>query len=710
MKLSYRSYVLIFFLLAFITQLINAQSPNWAPPAGNTFQFSANVIAQIKLSDTISNNANDKVAFFDGTEIKGLADAVSLGNGLYLHFITIYSNQAIDTLNISVYHHSTNQIYEVQQPFIFQSQLVTGNVDNPYVINIYPNNNAPIWLLPVTPQISLQGVSFAPIDMSQYLVQPENYPVDWSYTNNSFLNVNFNGSILSVSAIAGFTGQTYLTVRATEQSVEDRTLSEGERAYQQQEQYAEVVIEFNVLPLYAAPQWQPLIPGQSILLGQQFDTIGLHNYENQYTGASIRYDYKPVLEEKIPNDTLPNWQITQSYGTNMTIVARPDYTPKHQLFQAGDVLAAFSGNELRGLTQRNPENGLFYLTIGGENQSMDTITLIYYSTELKKILKKEKLFVYEPFGILGNDENPFVLEFAPIVPIIPDVNFSGGIYDMPIQIVDTSFVGSMTFTFSAMDPVYSLFLRDDIDVTFCVVADSSELSVFYQDQDGDGLGNPLVFVWACSIPEGYVTNDDDCNDTGEDNSVTLVLSENSGMPNDGFICATANANLSVEQSAQSYLWNTGDTTQNIQINPTETTVYTVTVTFMPGCFVVESDTVHVEGLVVKTINNSGPGSLRSIVDCAAEGSTITYDIPDVTGTYLTQVLTIDKTLTIQGTLDIKPKIILDFSQALSGLFIEANKKLILENVNLKTLNSGGQKTISGSGSIEITGETSFSSQ
>ena len=36
--------------------------------------------------------------------------------------------------------------------------------------------------------------------------------------------------------------------------------------------------------------------------------------------------------------------------------------------------------------------------------------------------------------------------------------------------------------------------------------------VFYQDNDGDGFGNPASTIVACVQPGGYVTNNQDCND------------------------------------------------------------------------------------------------------------------------------------------------------------------------------------------------------
>ena len=35
----------------------------------------------------------------------------------------------------------------------------------------------------------------------------------------------------------------------------------------------------------------------------------------------------------------------------------------------------------------------------------------------------------------------------------------------------------------------------------------------YEDADGDGFGNPDVYLWACNVPSDHVLNADDCDDT-----------------------------------------------------------------------------------------------------------------------------------------------------------------------------------------------------
>ena len=50
---------------------------------------------------------------------------------------------------------------------------------------------------------------------------------------------------------------------------------------------------------------------------------------------------------------------------------------------------------------------------------------------------------------------------------------------------------------------------------------SVDASLFYADVDGDGFGNENNTILACSVPSGYVTNTEDCNDTND------VISPNS---------------------------------------------------------------------------------------------------------------------------------------------------------------------------------------
>lgn len=709
--LIFRASILLALMSVLGTSALSSQNPNWTAPIGSNFQFSSNVIAVLKLSGVPSNNADDVVAFFDGTSIRGKGNAIALGNGNFIHFVTVYSNQAIDTMTIKVYHKGTDQVYTVQQVFNFRTQSIVGSIDQPSEINIFPGNDGPLHLLPVSPQRQLQGHAFEPIDMQDYLIQPDTFPVAWSFIPNANLNVNFVGSVLHVIGVNGFTGQTQLTIRATELGMMNITTREENHYRSVGAQQAETTIDFNVVPIYAGPLWQPTLPGQGIILGSHFDSVPLHDFENQFTGPALLYDYLPIIEENQPNEPLPNWQVTQNFGTTMSLIAQLDYTPKYQFHHEYDLLAAFVNGEIRGTATRNNINGLFYLSIGGTQYMGDTIALKLYSGAMKKTLTLDSAFLYKPYNIIGNDSAPKIIEFAPIVPTVSDEAVANGMYTMPVNILQTDFVGSVSFTFFAIDTAFPQFLFDETNATFCVVIDSSEFSIFYQDLDGDGLGNPLIFIYNCMQPSGYVSNDDDCNDNNSNNiGFTISTLENSGVQNDGIICASSNVSLSLNQTASAYLWSSGQTTQSIQVNPAMTTIYTVTITLTGGCFAVITDTVFVEGKIVKNSNNVGFNSLRSIIGCIIENDTITYNLPLVQNTMLTADLIIDKNLTIKGTVPLRPFIFVDYNTTTNGILIDANKKLILDNIDIKAINSLNQSVISGTGTLEISGITTIGKQ
>ena len=64
------------------------------------------------------------------------------------------------------------------------------------------------------------------------------------------------------------------------------------------------------------------------------------------------------------------------------------------------------------------------------------------------------------------------------------------------------------------------------------VDDGLSTITFYADTDGDGLGDPTNTVEECSQPAGYVTNDDDCDDT--DATIGEALTYYYDDDNDGF--------------------------------------------------------------------------------------------------------------------------------------------------------------------------------
>lgn len=72
---------------------------------------------------------------------------------------------------------------------------------------------------------------------------------------------------------------------------------------------------------------------------------------------------------------------------------------------------------------------------------------------------------------------------------------------------------------------------DGIDNDCNGQTDEGLLNIYYYDGDGDGTGNPNATVQACSVPGGYVSNTNDCND-GNASVYAGALEVCDGMDND----------------------------------------------------------------------------------------------------------------------------------------------------------------------------------
>jgi len=125
---------------------------------------------------------------------------------------------------------------------------------------------------------------------------------------------------------------------------------------------------------------------------------------------------------------------------------------------------------------------------------------------------------------------------------------------------------------------------------------------YYRDQDNDGYGDASAFVQSCTPREGFVTNDDDCDDTnpavnpvaveicdGIDNNCDGIIDFNFDVEEEVSLCLPATEGVQLSASgAVSYSWSPSDglsstTIANPIAFPTSTTSYTVVGTNGSGC-------------------------------------------------------------------------------------------------------------------------------
>jgi hypothetical protein len=522
------SNLILFWVMSSIGLM--AQNPNWNAPNSAEFSNTATVISNLALDGSASDNPGDRIAFFVDDEIRGLSTPVLLGNSNYLHFITLYSNVSIEDMDIKMYHQGTDKVYAIAEDFEFETGGTYGNVDEPYSIKAYNDGNPPLYFEDILDQMTLEGIPFQTLDLMNYLIQEGNNEIIWSFTPNPDLEVSLSGSLLNVSGSMGFIGQAPLTIRATQLAPPAQITGLQFGAPQIVSSYIETTINFIVSPTYNGPAWYT-IPPQSIVKGDMFTPVNLHDYEYQYDGPVIQYDYLPILLPLKDPQPIPSWEFTELLEVNMSVTIQMDYTPKYQFHHEEDRIAAFIGNELRGVSRRDSISHLHFLTIGGSTNENEQVTLMFYSGQKKKIYEIDSILNFQPYHILGSIVQPFTIDLSPLLPIVPELPIPGGIAAVPIEIIDTSYVGIEHFKFIAYDPIYPTFFYADTSTSFCISEDVLGLNTLYADFDGDGLGDPNISVESCAGVLNYVTNSDDCDDTN-----TIFCAEEITVGSDPGVC------------------------------------------------------------------------------------------------------------------------------------------------------------------------------
>lgn len=687
--MNFLNKLLFISIFSLVTNSLLSQNPNWVAPNAVDFDFNSSVVATIALDGVISNNQEDRIAYFVDGEIRGLSTPVDIGGSIYRHFITLYLNEGIEEMDVQLYHEDSDEVYSVAFGLEIEVQTIYGTVDDPYQIEVDEEDYVPVTILPVPDQQSIAGLILEDIDMSAYLIQLNASGVEWTFSNNNNLIVGLYEGILSVEGEIDFSGMTTLTVIATEL----------ESPYH----FAQLTINYNITPWYSDPLWST-IPSQGIVVGDEFELLCLDDYEESYGGEHLEYDYTPQIEESANPDDIPNWFYSDNLATNMTLTTMVNYTPKYQYNHPDDILAAFIDDEIRGVVTQNEESGLYFLTIAGDADEAGDVTLKFYSGAQKTIVVKNNVFAYEPHKIEGTVDVPDTTDLAPMVPILTNNSSTGYNSKMQMEIIDDAYLGTQTFDFYAFDSIYPFYLRDTTTASFCIVDNVTELVTLYLDMDGDGLGDASTAVQACFEMEGYVTNGDDCDDTtASDETAIITVAEDSGfMENDGFVCSGSTVVLSVSEGS-SFVWSTGETTQSISVSPTTDSIFTVSTTLDSGCISMGSTTIQVESKIVNNVLNDGHGTLRNILSCALDGDTITYDQPTTLQSELSTSIVIDKNIVLKGlNLNNRPTISIDFDQVVFGFEIENDKTLTLQNIDLHLEKPAGKSTVTGEGSLIIT--------
>ncbi|NCC74510.1 MAG: fibronectin type III domain-containing protein, partial [Sphingobacteriia bacterium] len=126
--------------LAFET--LSGTPPNWI--VNPFFQYNMQIIGQLQYEDGgISLNGNDIVAAFVGEECRGVMSPDPGFMGII--FLTVGSNQQTgEIVTFKAYLNDSGEIVDLNQTLVFENQLQTGSISQPYIFGFYPTG-PPNW-------------------------------------------------------------------------------------------------------------------------------------------------------------------------------------------------------------------------------------------------------------------------------------------------------------------------------------------------------------------------------------------------------------------------------------------------------------------------------------------------------------------------------------------------------------------------------------
>lgn len=480
--------------LLMINNELLGQPISWTSPNPALYTHTASAVAILQHDGLASNNINDRIAFFVGGQLQGLSVPVDIPGLGTIHFITLYANQGSEEMSVEVYHASDNQVYPAVTTFTFVAQSITGTLDIPHVIYSFSDDDAPVGLLPFPARTGVSGITLPPLDLEDFLVQLDEDPVVWSYVPNPDLDVQIVGSVLLITPLQTFTGQTDLEITVTEQTVNAK--------------FATGLMPLTIEVQPAAPNLST-IPGEGILLQEEFSTFDLNDFIIPPVPPCVTFDFYPEITVSAPPTSQPQWQFSGYFKNNMIIVARPVYTPGYIFQHPDDRLVAYVNGSIKGVASPTIIAGevYYFLTVAG-GSLVKPMTIKFYSGHMRKIFMSDNLGNYVPYLNRGSIDQPFLMDFSPITPLL------GNDGNVEMVINDTTWTGSQIFHFIAKDCLYPVFIADTSSATFCIQQNNSGYTTLYRDFDEDGFGDPEYSVQICgSTLQGWVTNPDDCFDS-----------------------------------------------------------------------------------------------------------------------------------------------------------------------------------------------------
>ncbi|MBD3291152.1 T9SS type A sorting domain-containing protein [candidate division KSB1 bacterium] len=478
-------------------------APDWdVQPA--EFEMSMTITAKVSVRGEQAQAGNHLLSAFavDATqpdslwECRGVAEPVKVMD-TWQYYLTIYSDTNGEKIRLRFYDAATDNIFPVKEQFNFESNIAHGSPIEPanlhagyLIVSINDNNIARIdpadssWIgsetiqframdenttnnhadssqvmftiLPdhypvvgdITDQIIEQGESFARFDLDNYLTEVDNEPVQWSFHGNNHLNVNPDGNnIVAITPVdTNWIGSESIWFVATD--LTSNALSDS------------AAVTFSIEEKDYPPELST-IEDQVIQAYENFSPIDLASHLTTQDNDSVCFNY--VFPSETGNDPSPSWTVRPSdYELSMTVTAIV-LTCEDTTNGTSHLLAAFSGEDCRGVASATNVMGASYYFLTVYSNAVDeTIQFKFYNDDLKTTFPVREELSFSANADFGSPLEPYSLNAELLTIEIEDNKLAR------VTIVDDQWTGSESVLFIARDVNTHKLYADSQSVNFVV--------------------------------------------------------------------------------------------------------------------------------------------------------------------------------------------------------------------------------------------------
>ncbi|MBX2975584.1 MAG: T9SS type A sorting domain-containing protein [Ignavibacteriaceae bacterium] len=392
-------------------------------------QFNMSIIAQLYFTNVLTTNTADAIGAFVGTECRGIANPQGT-NGLL--FLTVGSNLSSgETITFKAWKSSTNEIQPIAQTIPFQNMGEIGTLTSPFRMDAGMR----------TQIISFgQGYTWFSVN-----VNPGNMSLNSLFVPPQ-LNPASNDRVIGQTQFSSWSGSSWVGSLTTINPVQGYVMKlSTAQVCTLQGQPVEIIS----LPIAGGYTWIGYLPQNSlpvntalagitpapvandrIISQTQFATwsgsswIGSlttmepsKGYVIKLTNAStLVYPSTAAKIDSAEHKLLdsPNWVPVPNLQFNMSVIAKVQIDASLYSTNPNDLLGAFVGTECRGVATPIAPDGFYFLTVGSNLSSGETVTFKYYSSQYNLIKELGETVPFQNMGEIGTLSNPYILNAVPI--------------------------------------------------------------------------------------------------------------------------------------------------------------------------------------------------------------------------------------------------------------------------------------------------------